>query len=270
MTHPKKLFHIVAIALLLLAVTASAQFMDEDAVQAPAQPGVEAVIPLNKNDPTYNLWKLRRDDLSKGREPGPIDVQRYPGGLMWQGIPTFFRLPIALTPEDLRVGNVDVALIGAYTDMGLGSRGASQGPGAFRLSQGDYVAWGGFSMEHMGTLVDPFRELVMVDYGDAPVDPLSTERAVHAIRELVREAVQVKRENGRHVFPLIIGGDHSLMYPDAAAASDQRRLASVDERRRQDSRCEEEAAQEVGGGAPFGESVQRHLTANARAASLLV
>ena len=42
-------------------------------------------------------------------------------------------------------------------------------------------------MPHMPTLINPFEELTMVDYGDAPVDPLSTERSVHAIRELVRE-----------------------------------------------------------------------------------
>ena len=65
------------------------------------------------DDPTYDLWKLVRDDLSEGREPGPIDVQRYYGGLGWQGIPTFFRLPVALTPEDLKAGKVDV-LIGTH------------------------------------------------------------------------------------------------------------------------------------------------------------
>lgn len=72
----------------------------------------------------------------------------------------------------------------------------------------------------MGTMVNPFTELVMVDYGDAPVDPLSTERSVHAIRELVREVVEVKLDNGRRVFPIVIGGDHSLMYPDVAALVD--------------------------------------------------
>jgi agmatinase len=111
-------------------------------------------------------------------------------------------------------------MIGAYTDMGFGSRGAAYGPGAFRLTPAEYVAWGDFSMEHMGTMVNPFAGLVMVDYGDAPVDPLSAERSVHAIREIVREVASVKLENGRHVFPVIIGGDHSLMYPDVAALVD--------------------------------------------------
>jgi agmatinase len=214
-----KPLHILLFVLLALAATASAQFMGDD-IKAPAEPGVEPVIPLNRDDPTYNLWKLRRDDLSKGREPGPINVQRFPGGFGATGIPTFFRLPVALTPEDLRAGQVEVAMIGAYTDMGFGSRGAVYGPGAFRLTPADYVPWGEFSMEHMGTMVNPFAELVMVDYGDAPVDPLSTERSVHAIRELVREVVEVKLDDGRRVFPIVIGGDHSLMYPDVAALVD--------------------------------------------------
>jgi agmatinase len=41
-------------------------------------------------------------------------------------------MPLALTPEDLKTGEVDVAMLGAYTDMGFGSRGAIWGPQAFR------------------------------------------------------------------------------------------------------------------------------------------
>jgi hypothetical protein len=82
-----KPIQVLLFVLLAIAATASAQFMD-DKVKAPAQPGVEPVIPLNKSDPTYDLWKLRRDDLSKGREPGPINVQRFPGGIGPTGIPT--------------------------------------------------------------------------------------------------------------------------------------------------------------------------------------
>ena len=49
--------------LLLLSFNASAQFMDETPDRlAPAPEGIEPVIPLNKDDPTYDLWKLRRDD----------------------------------------------------------------------------------------------------------------------------------------------------------------------------------------------------------------
>ena len=192
---------------------------DDPGEYAPMREGEKAVIPLDTKDPGYNVWQKTRDDLTKGREPGPINIQRFPGGPGWAGIPTFFKLPIALTPEDLKVGNVDVAIIGAYTDMGAGSRGAAWGPMAFRASPST-VGWGKFAMDHMLTLVNPFEELIMVDYGDAPIDFLSTERSMPAIREFIRQVAAVKKNDGSNVIPVIIGGDHSLMYPDVAGLAD--------------------------------------------------
>ena len=96
--------------------------------QAPLRKGEKAVIPLDTEDPTYNLWQTPRDDLNKGREAGLINVQRFYGGTGWQGIPTFFRLPIALTPDGLAAGDVDVAILSAHTDMGGGYRGAAWAP----------------------------------------------------------------------------------------------------------------------------------------------
>ena len=75
--------------------------------------GEKPIIKLNADDPTYDLWKKLRDDLSEGREPGPINVQRYVGGMPWVGIPTFLHMKVALTPEDLKAGNVEVAIFGA-------------------------------------------------------------------------------------------------------------------------------------------------------------
>ena len=177
------------------------------------------MIPLDTKDPAFNLWQTPRKDLMKGREPGPINIQRYAGGMGWFGIPTFFKLPIALTPEDLMAGNVDVAIFGAYTDMGGGTRGAAWGPSALRASPST-VGWGAFAMDHMLTLVNPFEELTIVDYGDAPVDPMSTERSMPAIREFVRQVAAVKNKDGKNVIPIIIGGDHSLMYSDVAGLAD--------------------------------------------------
>jgi agmatinase len=188
---------------------------DDPEQQAPLREGEKALIPLDTADPAYNLWQTPRDDLSKGREPGPIDIQRFVGGAGWFGIPTFFRLPVALTPGDLMAGDVDVAIVGGYTDMGGGGRGAAWGPMAFRASPST-VGWGAFAMDHMLTLVNPFEEMTVVDYGDAPIDPLSTERTMPAIREFIRQIAAVRNHDGERVIPVIIGGDHSLMYPDAA------------------------------------------------------
>ena len=103
---------------------------DDPVTYAPAKPAEKAVIPLDTEDPRYNFWQTPRDDLSKGREPGPINLERWRGGPGWLGIPTFFKLPIALTPEDLIAGDVDVAIFGAHSDMGGGYRGAAWGPNA--------------------------------------------------------------------------------------------------------------------------------------------
>ena len=111
----KSLTLVLAFVLGTFATDSYAQYLDDTPdshkEKAPAEEGVEPVIPLDKTDPTYNLWKKMRDDLGKGREPGPIDIQRYYGGTGWNGIPTFFRLPVALTTEDLKAGDVDVAFL---------------------------------------------------------------------------------------------------------------------------------------------------------------
>lgn len=214
---------IVLVAALLcmsFAVLAVVDDSPEGKEAAPAPKGAEPVIPLNLKDPTYDMWKKRREDLSKGREPGPINVQRYPGGMAWQGIPTFFRLPVALLPQDLTAGNVDVAIISAHNDMGVGTRGASRAPNDLRANGDVYGTWGAYSMPHMGTMVNPFEELVVVDYGDAPTDPLSTERTVHEVRKIVAEVAGARRPDGGHVIPFVVGGDHSLSYPNLAAMAD--------------------------------------------------
>ena len=60
----------LAFALLLSFATTAFGFVDdtpEGDEAAPAMPGAKAVIPLDVEDPTYNLWKKRREDLSEGR-----------------------------------------------------------------------------------------------------------------------------------------------------------------------------------------------------------
>ncbi len=68
---------------------------DKPEEMIPAPLGVATVIPLDKDDPTYDRCKKCRDDLDEGPDPG---------GLPPQGIHSFFRSPAALTPSDLRAG----------------------------------------------------------------------------------------------------------------------------------------------------------------------
>ena len=218
-----KLLWVSIFFVVFFATRASAQYYeydpDDPEAPAPLREGEKAYIPLDTNDPAFDLWQTPREGLQDGRDPGPINIQRWSGGGGWNGIPTFFRLPIALTPIDLKAGNVDVAIVGAHTDMGGGTRGAAWGPNALRNSPST-VGWGAYAMDHMLTLVNPFEELTIVDYGDAPIDILSTERTMPAIRNFIREIVEVTNEDGNHVIPMIVGGDHSLMYSDVAGLAD--------------------------------------------------
>lgn len=186
----------------------------------PLKKGQAPIILLDTSDITYNSWKqLRNFGAEPKREPGIINVQQYEMQHFFMGIPTFFHLPVALSPADLKASQVDVVILGAHTDMSGGFRGAAYGPNAIRNSE-VYGGWGVIESPNMHVLVDPFKTLVCADFGDAPIDIMSTERSVHAIRDFVRSAVEVELDNGEHVIPFIVGGDHSLMYPDVAALVD--------------------------------------------------
>jgi agmatinase len=168
----------------------------------------QAAIRMDPESESFNAWKTRRPQvLNLKREPGPINIERYISG-WWKAFPTFASAPVALTPEDLKAGNIDVAIVGAPLDMGSGYRGAKGGPLALRKL--GYTAAG----NDMNTMVDPSDELKIVDYGDIAVDNMSTERTVHHVREMVREIAQTG------AIPFIVGGDHSLAYPDIAAVVD--------------------------------------------------
>jgi len=177
-------------------------------------------IRLNRNDPSFDMWKRVRSDLSKGREAGPINVQRFEGGFPWIGIPTFFHLPVALTPEDLKAGKVEVAIMGAELvgDM----RARTWGPMEMRNPHRSevYHLWGSFAMPELDSGLNPLQELTVVDYGDAPMEPLSLEKTIVEVRKYVRDIASVEIGEGKRTIPVIIGGGHALMYPDVAGLAD--------------------------------------------------
>src|SRR6478672_2889741 len=67
---------------------------------------------------------------------------------------------------------------------------------------------------NMHVMLDPFQVLNIVDYGDAPVDNMSTERTMEPVRAKVREIAATG------TIPFIIGGDHSLEYANVAGLAD--------------------------------------------------
>jgi agmatinase len=168
-----------------------------------------AAVPLDKTAPDYNAWKMRRPSvLDPKRTPGPINLSAYMSG--GSGIPTFANAPVAINPEDLVAGKIEVAIVGAPLNMGSGFRDAFHGPLALRTNAG---AQGGTGND-MYTQVNPSRDLRLADYGDIAVDNLSTDRTVDHVRDMVREIAKTG------AIPIIVGGDHSLSYPDIAALAD--------------------------------------------------
>jgi len=164
-------------------------------------------IALNTDSTKFNAWRLRRPrSMDPEREPGPIQLGRYNGR---GGPPTFGGFPLALTPEDLEAGEVDVAIVGAPLNMGSGWRDSGAQATVDMRVHGRAL---GGSDQYVQ--IDAGRVLNIVDYGDVAIDNASTERSMEHVREVVREIA----ETG--AVPIIIGGDHSLEYPNVAGLAD--------------------------------------------------
>lgn len=213
------LIRALALALTFAATGAQAQIYghEYEGKQEPIREGEQPVIPLDTDDPSYNTWRTPREDFGRQGDSGPVGLQRFMGQ-GWMQMPTFFHQPFAFTPQDLTAGDVDVAIMGAFTDMGGGMRGASHGPNAVRNSS--MYLGSGARQPHMHVMVDPLEDLNVVDFGNAPNDMMSTERTIHAVRSFVRQVAETKNQRDENIIPFIVGGDHSLMYPDVAALTD--------------------------------------------------
>ena len=107
--------------------------------------------------------------------------------------------------NDMRqLGGQDVAIVGVPFDGGTTYRsGTRWGPQAMRAISG--LGSGGYNFE-MG--VDLFEALDMVDVGDVSVIPANIEKTF----DQIDKAISFLHE--RAVFPVILGGDHSIGYPD--------------------------------------------------------
>jgi agmatinase len=126
----------------------------------------------------------------------------------WRG--SFYKVPWAIDEDAIREAAADVAIVGAPYDEGTSSRpGARFGPKAIRAAHftTGRDAWS------IQTEVSPFDVLRVVDAGDAPVVPGRPERSLRVIHEKVRRVARAG------VIPVVLGGDHSITYPAAAAVA---------------------------------------------------
>ena len=96
-----------------------------------------------------------------------------------------------------------VSLIGAPTDIGAGSRGASMGPEALRVANiAPILAGQGLDVVDRGNLIGPSNPWL------PPTDGYRHLPEVVAWNQSLHDAVYAELHNGR--MPIVLGGDHCL------------------------------------------------------------
>lgn len=147
------------------------------------------------------------------REPGPIQINRTTIAPSYAGFMTFMRQPICLTPEDLRAGEIEVAVCGVPWDGTQVSRSGSHG-GPRGIRECDYYPSPLEGTLHQHVRVDPLQELRVADYGDAEVIVGDTERTYRNIRNFIAEVADLG------IIPMILGGDHGITWPNVTGLAD--------------------------------------------------
>jgi len=148
--------------------------------------------------------ELRADD--EVAELGPEDLEYY---VDYRG--TFHKVPLCSDEESLAASGADVAIVGAPLDDGTSGRpGARFGPMAIRAAP---TAFGTLEAWSIQLDVEPFRVLNVVDAGDAPV---ASSRHARGLRVIHEKVFRVARTGA---IPIVLGGDHSITYPSAAAVA---------------------------------------------------
>lgn len=155
-------------------------------------------IPLNMASKRFGAPSPTPAPLREAkRDPGPFSVHRYQ--FPRSGVPTFAGAPVAIFPEDLVAGDVDVAIIGVPSNMSSGRRDSAGGPDALR-------ALDTLAHPDAQSLVSPMESLSVVDYGNFATDGLSAERTVDHVTEMVAATAATG------TVPMLVGGDTSLLY----------------------------------------------------------
>ena len=154
-------------------------------------------------------FRLQRSELRSEDEFDEFAWDDLPYHTGWRG--SFHKLPWATTEDEIRAAGADVAIVGAPLDDGTSARpGARFGPRAIREAP---YHWGTTDAWSIQLEVEPFRALTVVDAGDAPVVPSRLARGLRVIHE------KVFRVAGTGAVPIVLGGDHSITYPSAAAVA---------------------------------------------------
>jgi len=110
------------------------------------------------------------------------------------------------------LGDAAVVILGPPFDWGTTHRpGARFGPKAVR--EADYLDPDG-SRPHLDTGIDALKALGVVDVGDVALVPGYVDESISNIRDAVRTVAAAG------AVPVVIGGDHTITYPDAGGVAD--------------------------------------------------
>jgi agmatinase len=114
------------------------------------------------------------------------------------------------TQDPAHLAGVDVAIVGAPTDDLVSDRpGTRFAPRAIRTASCP-------PGPHLEVGIDPFAELRIVDFGDAPVLPADAVSSHAAIEDTVGQVLDAG------AVPIVLGGDHSITEPNVRAVATRR------------------------------------------------
>ena len=135
------------------------------------------------------------DPVERWREHG--EKPDFAGPLSFGGVP--------MTQDSRDLEGADVAIVGAPIDDCVSDRSGTRfGPRAIRAASCP-------PGPHLEAKIDAFAELRIVDFCDAPVLPGDAARTHRAIADTVGEVVTAG------CAPIVLGGDHSITYPNVQA-----------------------------------------------------
>lgn len=139
-------------------------------------------------------------------------MERYTANLPSVGIASFLRSPIC---EDFTAIDAEVAVLGIPYDGGIGFRpGTRFGPREIRNYSTRYAAWGGGHPAGYWDINSKRRRMAgirVVDCGDVDITYYDFETNFRKIRDSVAAILEAG------ALPVLLGGDHSVTYPNVCA-----------------------------------------------------
>ena len=132
-------------------------------------------------------------------------------GNMYGPDATYLGVAAADLDDESSWAGSDVVVIGAPFDGGTSHRpGARFGPQAIRFT--DYLPHDG-SRPHLALGVDPLADLRITDIGDVEMPSGDTETSVRRLEDTVARVARAG------AIPVVLGGDHTITFPDATGVA---------------------------------------------------